>query len=962
MRSQRTLFVLFPLFVFLGGLTSMAGRAATPPIVTLVSPTQTAIYTVGDLIALEAAVVDAENAIARVEFYIDNALLGVRIEPPWQLSWTSAQAGAHQVQAIAIDALGNRTASPAVDFVVLRRQTADEPYPPSPLILDLHWSPVSTIEQFAQDSDNWTLTWADDDRLYTGYGDGRGWEPKIEQKVSMGYVAIAGAPGNMRGVNVRSPDEQPYGAGAEGRKASGMLMVDGVLYMWARNVAARGQGCQLAWSTDHAQNWQWSSWLFPNFGYCAFVNFGPNYAGARDGYVYMVTPDGPSAYVAYPSFVLTRVPKAQIANRAAYEFLQARDAQNNPIWTADMNQRGAVFTTVGKKAGRSSMSYNAALGRYIWWQGINEAAADERFGGGFGIYDAPEPWGPWTTVYYTALWDYPPGVLGSFPTKWMRADGRAMYLVSDANDSFAVRGVTLTTFHALLPGNPPPTATEAPTAVATLPTPSAPPMPATPLAPCAGDAYYLAQDGQVIIEAEAYAARAAGGGNAAAHSWEPVTAYGSYSGASAMQALPNLDVNTRLDTGGPELQYSIKFGQAGDYYVAVRGLAPADGDAGRNDSIHLGLNGVPITTQGGTGLTGFAAYGAYSWQKMANGAPVIVHIPAAGFYTLNLWMREDGVVVDKLWLSMDANAVSNGDANPGPPAPSCISVNATDTPLPMPTQAATTVPTSTVPSSTPTILPAPTATFTAMPTFTHTSTPTATSTPTSTPTFTHTPTSTPTVTFTFTPTPTTSNTSTPTKVAAACGDATSFFQAGVSGVIMEAEHAQSMLDGQGSAAGHHWQRSNDYAGYAGAGAMIALPNSDLNTRLETNGPALTWRVNFAQAGDYYVYVRGLAPADGDPDRNDSMHVGLNGMAVTTASGTGLTGYQTVDGFSWQSRANGGAPTVLHVPTPGRHTVHLWMREDGVVADKLWLSMTAGAIADGDTSMGPAESACGTDGG
>ena len=44
-----------------------------------------------------------------------------------------------------------------------------------------------------------------------------------------------------------------------------------------------------------------------------------------------------------------------------------------------------------------------------------------------------------------------------------------------------------------------------------------------------------------------------------------------------------------------------------------------------------------------------------------------VVIPAAGRYTLNVWMREDGVVLDKLWLSTDANAVAKDSTIEGPP-------------------------------------------------------------------------------------------------------------------------------------------------------------------------------------------------------------------------------------------------------------------------------------------------------
>src|SRR5207245_10174055 len=67
---------------------------------------------------------------------------------------------------------------------------------------------------------------------------------------------------------------------------------------------------------------------------------------------------------------------------------------------------------------------------------------DARFRGGFGIYDAPEPWGPWTTVTYTEAWDVGPGESSSFPTKWMSGDGRTAHLVFSGDDCFSVRQAT----------------------------------------------------------------------------------------------------------------------------------------------------------------------------------------------------------------------------------------------------------------------------------------------------------------------------------------------------------------------------------------------------------------------------------------------------------------------------------------------------------------------------------------
>jgi hypothetical protein len=90
---------------------------------------------------------------------------------------------------------------------------------------------------------------------------------------------------------------------------------------------------------------------------------------------------------------------------------------------------------------RSSVSFNAPLKRYFWCQII--PGGDTRFSGGFGIYEAQEPWGPWRTAYFTEDWDVGPGESCSFPTKWISPDGKEMYLVFSGDDSFSVRKATL---------------------------------------------------------------------------------------------------------------------------------------------------------------------------------------------------------------------------------------------------------------------------------------------------------------------------------------------------------------------------------------------------------------------------------------------------------------------------------------------------------------------------------------
>jgi CubicO group peptidase (beta-lactamase class C family) len=322
------------------------------------------------------------------------------------------------------------------------------PCPPSPVIKRIEWAPPGEIvrrcHMKARDgSDNWPLTWADDGDLYTAWGDGWGFDPPTESKLSMGCAKVSGSPPDIEGENVRSNVEEG-GMGRRGRKGSGILMVDGTLHLWARNADHDGHHSQLAWSEDHGEDWTWADWRFEEFGYCTFLNFGRNYDGARDEFVYVYSHDNPSAYRAADRMILMRVPKGRVREREAYEFFTGLDARGNPVWSGDLEERGAVFTHKGRCL-RSGVTYNAGLGRYLWWQQLpnHPTEAQTRFSGGFAVYDAPEPWGPWTAVYYTELWDVGPGETASFPTKWMSEDGRTVHLVFSGNDTFAVRRAEL---------------------------------------------------------------------------------------------------------------------------------------------------------------------------------------------------------------------------------------------------------------------------------------------------------------------------------------------------------------------------------------------------------------------------------------------------------------------------------------------------------------------------------------
>lgn len=321
------------------------------------------------------------------------------------------------------------------------------PYPESKVISGVKFAPASSIIRKADGSDNWPVTWADDNQLYSAYGDGWGFEPKVEKKLSLGLVKISGNPPDIEGINIRSETGEQTGQGRFGMKASGMLMADGALYMWIRNANHDGEQSQLAWSVDYGRTWKYNDWKFPEgFGCPTFLNFGKNYQGARDNYVYIYSFDEKDAYKPSDRMVMARVHKKMIINRDSYEFFSHIGKDGKPVWTKEIRERGAVFTNPAR-CYRSGISYNPGLQRYLWCQVLphSDHPQGPRFDGGFGIFEAPEPWGPWHTVYYTKKWDVGPGETASFPVKWMSSDGKICHLLFSGDDYFSVRRVEFVT-------------------------------------------------------------------------------------------------------------------------------------------------------------------------------------------------------------------------------------------------------------------------------------------------------------------------------------------------------------------------------------------------------------------------------------------------------------------------------------------------------------------------------------
>jgi len=147
------------------------------------------------------------------------------------------------------------------------------------------------------------------------------------------------------------------------------------------------------------------------------------------------------------------------------------------------------------------------------------------------------------------------------------------------------------------------------------------------------------------------------------------------SNGAVMQAWPDngktYAASKRLSS--PSLEFDVELPSAGRYYAWVRGRA-GGATVATSDSVHVGLDGdIPAS---GEGLAGFTAAEGWVGHRMAAGAPrAYLDVPTAGPHTIDLWMREDGFIADKLLLTRDASYTPNG-AGPdgGPPGvwgPAC---------------------------------------------------------------------------------------------------------------------------------------------------------------------------------------------------------------------------------------------------------------------------------------------------
>lgn len=137
--------------------------------------------------------------------------------------------------------------------------------------------------------------------------------------------------------------------------------------------------------------------------------------------------------------------------------------------------------------------------------------------------------------------------------------------------------------------------------------------------------------------------------------WVKVTKPEGFSGSGALMAMPNDNVLNDDDyvEKSPRIDFEVNFPAAGTYIVWVRGQGEGDED----NSCHVGLDGKAVATA--DKIADFTS--EWSWVKdTKDGEDATLKIDAAGKRTLNVWMREDGFVIDRILLTTDKKFTPTG--------------------------------------------------------------------------------------------------------------------------------------------------------------------------------------------------------------------------------------------------------------------------------------------------------------
>jgi hypothetical protein len=312
--------------------------------------------------------------------------------------------------------------------------------------------------QVPSDGDLWVNAWADDDVLYVANGDGYGFSLLSGSHDIAVSKVLGNSPDTLYGDTIAHGDAvgSIWTPGSYNRKPTGMICVDGVLYLAIQDLNFDfndAPAASISKSVDRGVTWQWdrTAPMFKDYRFTTimFVDYGKNNENAPDDYVYAYGLDNNwrdsfNGRVADPTHLyLARVHKNSIQDRSKWQFFAGTNQAGQPTWSGDMEARRTVLQTDRRVytkpfwlerphnmtvLSQGGVVYNRPLKRYIYSSWTEYT---------WEFYESPTPWGPWRQFLSKDFGGYPwsahkhGGYGTTIPSKFISPDGLTMYVQSN---------------------------------------------------------------------------------------------------------------------------------------------------------------------------------------------------------------------------------------------------------------------------------------------------------------------------------------------------------------------------------------------------------------------------------------------------------------------------------------------------------------------------------------------------
>ena len=335
------------------------------------------------------------------------------------------------------------------------------PYLQSRLVSSVSWDFSSMASQRkARGSDLWPCAWAADDDLYCAWGDGGGFDGNDDNigRVSLGFARIEGTPSavdptTVTGKNIWGLPPYAEAAADFGGKVGSIAAVNGVLYanggFWTKansqdpvHASGRGPLSSVAWSSDLGRSWRIAPWS-SRLPLGSFLDRGRDSSSAVPQYILLYyMREGDSRHLYLKRLRPDQLTADPASAHGAEYFAGLSWLAHHARWSIQEPDAAPVFADNNNVQGPSAV-FDAGLRRYLLTTGHYSSGDDnDSSAGQVGIFEAPNPWGPWATIGYYDNWaNLEEETRGDYlslriPSKWISADGKTLWAVFSGLKSF----------------------------------------------------------------------------------------------------------------------------------------------------------------------------------------------------------------------------------------------------------------------------------------------------------------------------------------------------------------------------------------------------------------------------------------------------------------------------------------------------------------------------------------------